>query len=189
MTSPFRVRYLPNFLTLLRFASTPFVAWLLAGKAFRPALGLVVFAGVTDWLDGFSARRLGAASKIGTILDPLADKALLVTLFLVLGALGRIPIWMVSLAVARDLTIVTGALLLRRFRGVGRFSPSLLGKVSTFFQIVLVLLVLLYAACPWRLIGWLALAALVCCAFFTVISGADYVRRGIEMARRVPARH
>lgn len=189
MTSPFRLRYLPNFLTLLRFASTPFVAWLLAGKAFRPALGLVVFAGFTDWLDGFSARRLRVSSKTGAILDPLADKALLVTLFLVLGALSRIPFWMVALAVGRDLTILAGALLLRRFRGVHRFSPSLLGKVSTFFQIVLVLLVLFDAAFPGRFAGWLALAALVCCGFFTLASGADYVRRGIEMARRVPARH
>lgn len=186
---PLRLRYLPNSLTVLRFLAAPFIAWLLSTKAFRPALGLVVFAGVTDWLDGLSARWFGVVSKAGAILDPLADKALLVMLFIVLGFLGRIPIWMVFLAVARDVVIVSGALLLRKFRGVRRFSPSLLGKASTFFQIVLVLLVLLNAAYPNRFIAWLGLAALTCCAFFTILSGSDYVRRGIEMARRVPARH
>lgn len=181
---PVPLRYLPNFLTALRLSSVPFVVWLLAARAFRPALAVAIFAGFTDWLDGFAARRLGVAGKAGAIFDPLADKALLVALFLVLGAIGRIPLWMVALAVVRDLVILTGALLLRALRDVRRFSPSLLGKVSTFFQIILVLLVLLHAAFPTRLGGWLALAALALAALFTFLSGADYIRRGIVMARR-----
>ncbi|MGH9639659.1 MAG: CDP-alcohol phosphatidyltransferase family protein, partial [Bryobacteraceae bacterium] len=105
------------------------------------------------------------------------------------GVVGRIPLWMVALAVARDVIIVTGAVLLRTLRGIHRFSPSLLGKVSTFFQIVLVLMVLVHAAYPDRFNGWLALAALAFCAFFTVLSGAEYIRRGIALARRrIPAR-
>ncbi|MGH9622706.1 MAG: CDP-alcohol phosphatidyltransferase family protein, partial [Bryobacteraceae bacterium] len=75
------MRYLPNVLTSLRFAAAPFIAWLLVVQDFRPALGVVLFAGVTDWLDGFTARRLGVTGKTGAILDPLADKSLLVLLF------------------------------------------------------------------------------------------------------------
>ncbi len=178
------MRYLPNFLTSLRFAAAPFIAWLLVVQDFRPALAVVLFAGVTDWLDGFTARRLGVTGKIGAILDPLADKSLLVLLFLVLGAIGRIPLWMVGLAVARDLVIITGAMLLRNLRGVRRFAPSVLGKVTTFFQIILVLMVLVHAAYPDQFNGWLALAALALSAFFTIMSGADYIRRGLIMARR-----
>lgn len=181
---PVQLRYLPNFLTALRLVSVPFVVWLLAARAFRPALALVLVAGFTDWLDGFAARRLGVAGKAGAVFDPLADKAMLVALFLALGAIGRIPLWMVALAVVRDLVIVTGALLLRALRGVRRFSPSLLGKVSTFFQIILVLMVLVHAAFPGSYGGWLALAALALSALFTFLSGADYVRRGIVLARR-----
>ncbi|MGH9584332.1 MAG: CDP-alcohol phosphatidyltransferase family protein, partial [Bryobacteraceae bacterium] len=71
------MRHLPNFLTLLRLAAAPFIAWLLVAQAFRPALCVALLAGLTDWLDGFAARRLGIAGKTGAILDPLADKALL----------------------------------------------------------------------------------------------------------------
>jgi cardiolipin synthase len=113
----------------------------------------------------------------------LADKALLVTLFIALGLLRLIPLWMLILAIGRDLIIVGGALLLRIFRGIRRFLPSLAGKVSTFFQIVLVLLVLTLAALPHPLLRWLSDVALWLAAFFTCVSGVDYIQRGIRMAR------
>jgi cardiolipin synthase len=178
------LRHLPNLLTLLRLLAAPFIAWLLVVQAFQQALAVAIFAGLTDWLDGYAARRLRVSGRTGAVLDPAADKALLVILFLVLGVIGRIPLWMVGLAVARDMTIVSGALLLRKFRGVRRFSPAILGKVSTFFQIVLVLLVLLRAAYPNAFDSRLALTALVLSALFTALSFIDYVRRGIVMARR-----
>jgi cardiolipin synthase len=178
------LRLLPNALTLLRLASAPLLAWLLISSRFAEALALVLVAGLTDWFDGWTARRLGVGGKLGVILDPLADKTLLVTLFIFLGAVGLIPFWLVLLVLGRDVTIVIGALLLRLFRQVRRFLPSTLGKVSTFFQIVLVLLVLLEATLPWWVLSFLERIALVLSASFTALSGLDYIRRGIQMASR-----
>lgn len=141
-------------------------------------------AGLTDWFDGYAARQLKAGGAVGVVLDPLADKTLLVTLFVVLGVLRLIPLWLLALVIGRDLIIVGGALLLRIFRGRQQFVPSTLGKVSTFFQIVLVLLVLLVAAFPYPFFRWLGYLALLLAALFTSLSGVDYIRLGIQIARR-----
>ena len=134
------LRWVPNAFTIARFFASPLLAWLLLKHEFRLGLFLVAIAGVTDWLDGFFARKLGVTGKIGVVLDPLADKTLLVTLFLALGYLGLMPLWMLALAIGRDLVIVGGSLLLRIFRNRRRFIPTILGKISTFFQICFVLL-------------------------------------------------
>ena len=145
---------------------------------------MVFLAGISDWLDGFAARRLKSAGHAGVVFDPVADKVLLVTLFISLGILGLIPAWMFWLVIGRDLVIVFGALLVRLFRGIKKFLPSMLGKVSTFFQIALVLLALGYAAFPRPVVLWLKYTALALSAFFTALSGLDYVRVGVEMTRR-----
>lgn len=181
------LRWLPNAFTIARFLASPLLAWLLIRHEFRLGLALVALAGVTDWLDGFTARKLGVTGKLGVVLDPLADKTLLVTLFLALGVLRLVPWWMLALAIGRDLVIVVGSLLLRIFRNRRRFIPTILGKISTFFQIVFVLLVLIRAAAPgyvWLL--WLETTSLVLTAVFTALSGLDYVRKGIEMTRQPP---
>jgi cardiolipin synthase len=178
------LRVIPNLITLFRLLCAPAIAWLLYCSRFREALLLLLLAGVSDWFDGFAARRLNSAGHVGVILDPLADKVLLVTLFIVLGLLRLIPLWMLALVVGRDLVIVIGASLVRLLRGVRKFLPSLLGKVSTFFQITLVLLALLYAAFPFQAFLYLKYAALCLSAFFTLVSGIDYIRRGILFARR-----
>jgi cardiolipin synthase (CMP-forming) len=178
------LRWLPNALTLSRLGSSPILVWLLFERRYREALLLVFVAGLTDWFDGYAARRLGTSGTAGVVLDPLADKALLVTLFLALGVLRLIPLWMLGLAIGRDLIISGGALLLRIFRGPRRFLPSTLGKVSTFFQLVLVLLVLLDAAFPYPLFQWLSYLALLLAAIFTVLSGLDYIRLGVRLARQ-----
>jgi len=169
------------------------IAWVLlepripGAPRFGYALAIVFLAGISDWLDGFAARRLKSSGSIGAILDPLADKVLLITLFMSLGLAHLIPMWILFLVIGRDLVIVFGALLVRVFRNVRKFAPSEVGKVSTFFQIVLVLLVLLYAALPFAVFLWLKYTALALCAFFTALSGFDYVRLGVKMARRDPS--
>jgi cardiolipin synthase (CMP-forming) len=178
------VQQIPLFLTLFRLLSSPLLAWLLFRSRFREALFLIFVAGITDWLDGWSARRLHVSGKVGVVLDPLADKVLLTTLFIVLGLIGLLPLWILALGIGRDLVIVTGAFLLRVLRGYRQFLPSVWGKVSTFFQIVLVFLILTHAAYPHRFLEYLANLALLLATFFTVISGIDYVRRGIEMTKR-----
>ncbi|HMJ63453.1 MAG TPA: CDP-alcohol phosphatidyltransferase family protein [Bryobacteraceae bacterium] len=178
------MRWLPNALTFFRLGSSPILVWLLLQHRYREALALTLVAGLTDWFDGYAARRLGAGGKVGVLFDPLADKALLLTLFVVLGVLRLIPLWMLGLAIGRDLIIVGGAFLIRIFRGKQRFVPSTLGKVSTFFQIMLVLLVLLVAAFPYQLFQWLSYLALLLAALFTVLSGLDYIRLGMRIALR-----
>ena len=180
------MQYIPLVLTLLRLFSSPVLAWLLFHSRFRTALVLVLIAGVTDWLDGWTARKFRVSGGIGVVLDPTADKVLLVTLFVTLGLIGLLPIWIIFLGVGRDLMIVTGAVLLRFLRGYRRFLPSLWGKVSTFFQIVLVFLVLTHAAYPYPLLRYLQALALVLTALFTALSGADYIARGIKMSQTYP---
>ncbi len=181
------LRWIPNAFTIARFLASPLLAWLLLKHEFQLGLYLVAFAAITDWLDGFSARKLGVTGKTGVVLDPLADKALLVTLFLALGYVRLVPFWMLALAIGRDLVIVLGSVLLRIFRNRRRFIPSILGKVSTFFQICFVLLVLVHAAAPgYNWLDWLEITALLLTAFFTATSGLDYVRKGIIMTRQPP---
>ncbi len=160
------------------------LVWLIVQSSFEAALCIVVLAGVTDWFDGYAARKLGVMGKLGTILDPMADKLMLVTLFFALAYVRLIPLWLLVLVMGRDVVIVTGALLVRIFRGIRKFTPSTIGKVSTFFQIVFVLLVLLYAAAPFGFFHLLEILALILTTLFTTLSGAGYIRLGIRMARR-----
>jgi cardiolipin synthase (CMP-forming) len=175
---------IPHLITLFRLVSAPVAAWLLVKSQFQAALLLVLLAGVSDWLDGFAARKLKVSGHLGVVFDPLADKVMLVILFVTLGLLEIIPLWMLWLAVLRDVVIVVGALLVRTFRGIRKFVPSRVGKVSTFFQIMLVLLALIYSAYPDLILLWLKNLALALTAVFTTLSGIDYVYLGIQMARR-----
>ncbi len=176
------LRQLPHLLTFLRLAASPFLVELLLRSRFRAALAVALLAGLTDWLDGFVARRMKVSGRAGVILDPLADKTLLLALFLTLGYIGFLPLWLIWLVIGRDVVIVMGALLLRMLRGVRRFLPSPLGKISTFFQIVLVLVVLIHASFGNPVSLWLQDLALVLCGLFTAASGLDYIRRGVGLS-------
>lgn len=166
--------------------SSPILVWLLLQSRFKTALAVVAIAGLTDWFDGYAARRLGETGQLGVVLDPLADKVLLVTLFLALGAVHLISLWVLLMVLGRDAVILVGALLLRIFRNARGFAPTYLGKVSTFFQIMLVLLVLVEASFPNEWFLLLQNSAIVLCAIFTLLSGLDYVRLGIQMTKRAP---
>jgi cardiolipin synthase (CMP-forming) len=177
------LRQLPHLLTIIRLAASPFLVWLLLQSRFREALATTLAAGLTDWFDGFAARRLHVSGQLGVILDPVADKILLMTVFLTLGYIGAIPKWLIYLVVGRDVIIVAGALALRVLRNIHRFLPSALGKISTFFQIMFVLLVLLQASFRNEIFVWSKNTAMILCALFTTISGFDYIRRGVDMSK------
>lgn len=176
---------IPNLLTFARILLTP--AFLAAFLRDQPMLAWLLFlaAGVSDALDGYLAQRLRQRSRLGTIIDPLADKFLLVTAFLCLGAAGELPLWLVLLVVVRDVVIVGGLLVLRGqgVRVEDRIQPSLLGKASTLLQLSLVLLVLTQEAwgADWRLLR-LGLAGLT--AVVTAASGGLYGLQGRAMLRQ-----
>jgi cardiolipin synthase len=174
---------LPNLISLARLLAAPVVAWLLYVGRFREALFLLLVAGLSDWLDGFAARKLGISDRLGIVLDPLADKVLMVVVFVSLGLLELIPWWLFVSVVVRDLVIVTGAVLLRVLKNRREFVPSYLGKVSTFFQILLALLAVVFAAYPFEVVEIWKVTGVVITAIFTLLSGVEYVRQGIAMAR------
>lgn len=170
---------IPNGITLLRLALTPFLVLAIVSGNHLVALGIFVAAGISDALDGLLARLLGMRSRLGTYLDPIADKLLLVTAYVVLtlpvpGSV-TIPLWLTVLALSRDLLIVLVALLLYLGAGVREFPPSFLGKATTLFHIVTIALVLIANVTP------LPERALMTCFYaalsLTVISGVDYIRR------------
>lgn len=123
-------------------------------------------------------------SRFGAYLDPAADKLLLVITFVSLGVIGLIPAWLIWLVVVRDLVIVIGVALLWFLRGRSEFTPLLSGKLSTAFQIFTVLAVLVGTTFPFKGAGILRDGGIAGTLLFTVISGINYVRRGIKMAAR-----
>jgi cardiolipin synthase (CMP-forming) len=175
---------LANLISALRLLAAPVVVWLIQTSRFRWALLLTIPIGLSDWADGYLARRLGNTSRLGTYLDPAADKVLLVAAFITLGTIGAIPLPLVILVLGRDVVIVAGAALLWKLRGRTEFTPLATGKISTTFQIMTVLIVLVSLVAPRPLIQNAVSACFVATALFTVLSGIAYVRKGIRMAAR-----
>lgn len=177
------MHHLPNLLTLLRFLLVPPVAWLILAEAYGAALLLFVLAGLSDALDGFLARRFAWISRLGALLDPLADKLLLIVSCLCLSLVGLIPWWLTLLVLARDVLIVAGAICYRWRVGFLEISPSRLGKLSTLLQTVLVSVVLLQASLlPAFAALRLPLIALV--VLGSLASAIDYVRDWTDKYRR-----
>ena len=150
-----RIVTLPNLLTIFRMALTPVFVSLLFYQKFVWALAAFVVAGITDGLDGLLARRFQQQSELGRILDPIADKMMLVTSFVVLSMRGvfptplpkhlPVPFWVTITVISRDIFILVGAAAINMVSGFRAFRPSFLGKVSTVVQIAAVAAVILAA--------------------------------------------
>src|SRR5689334_6788887 len=136
------LKHLPNFLTALRIAAAPALAFLLVRGADRAALGVFAFAGLSDAADGFLAKRFGLTTRFGRLLDPAADKLLMLVSFATLTILGVAPLWLTLLVLARDAAILAGLLLARLLNVPVRVSPLLIGKASTAMQIIYIALAL-----------------------------------------------
>ncbi len=132
----------PNLISFIRLLLVPVIVWLLLRGHFQFAFWAFVAAGLSDALDGFLARRMNVQSVIGGFLDPLADKALLVSVYVTLGYQGSITTWLVILVVFRDLVIIAGAVLFQTLNGPLQPQPLLISKLNTAAQIVLAALVL-----------------------------------------------
>jgi cardiolipin synthase len=177
-------RNLPNLLTAARLALVPVVAAEVLGGNFRAALGLTMLAGLTDGVDGFLARRFGWTSRLGAWLDPLADKALLVTLSLTLGRVGAFPWWLVALVIARDAIILLMVGAAFAFTAIRDFPPSIWGKLSTLVQVGACVGMLLMRATPFSWPPAVARFLVAATTLATVWSGVDYVRLGAIRWRR-----
>ena len=171
----------PNLLTFSRILMTPLLMWFLVHRELNHALIAFFIAGMTDGLDGLVARLLHQKSRSGAILDPLADKFLLVSSFLLLGYLGLIPAWLVIIAVARDVVILLGTLTLFVFRFQLEVQPTILGKLTTLLQLLTVLLAL--SSELISVAAWIKTLVFVITAIFSVASGIQYVRKGISIAQ------
>lgn len=180
----------PNLLSLLRMGLTPlFIISVVNGQAVA-ALAAFAAAGITDALDGFIARTYGQQSKLGAYLDPIADKMLLMSAYVVLAIPGLhhgalMPVWVTVLVIARDLIIVTIALVFYVAIGMRKFQPRPISKVNTIVQVVTAIGVL--ASAVWRelipLVSWLPYAA----AATTVLSGFAYLQGATQVERSGPS--
>lgn len=167
-------RDLPNLITIMRLALVAPLVWYLLMERYGAALAIALVAGLSDALDGYLAKRYEWSSRLGGILDPIADKLLLVSGFVALGLSGLLPLWLVALVLLRDLVIVVGAALYHWLVARLEPEPSGFSKVNTAFQITLLLAVLLsqvLAGVPDALVEGLVWLT----ALSTGVSGAHYV--------------
>lgn len=168
------LRDIPNIISLLRIALVIPVIYLLLEREFSYALVLFFVAGLSDGLDGYLAKRNNWTSRLGSILDPLADKLLLVFSYLALGWLHEIPMWIVIVVMVRDVVIVVGAISYHELIGEYDMMPTWMSKTNTFFQIILVLTVV-FSLGVYTLPGWLIDTLIYTVAVTTVVSGINYV--------------
>lgn len=178
-----KLRDLPNVISLLRLLAVMPIVYLLLEKEFGWALLLFAVAGLSDGLDGYLAKHYGWQSHLGGILDPLADKVLLVASFLVLGASSLIPVWLVAAVVFRDLLIVGGAVFYNYRIEEVEAAPILVSKLNTVLQILLVVFVITDAGLM-RLPDWIIPTLIWACLTTVIVSGSQYVwiwsRKAVE---------
>jgi cardiolipin synthase (CMP-forming) len=176
------VRHLPNIICVLRIALVWPIAAALADREYLLALALFIVAGLSDGIDGYLAKRFNWISELGKLLDPLADKLLLVTVFVEAAWLGLAPWWLTSAVVARDVLIVLGAMVYRLWFGPLRGRPTISSKINTAMQLLYVMAMLVNTAMTFRrpeVLDALAhevLDALAILVFMTtVFSGLNYM--------------
>lgn len=170
-----QVRDIPNIITALRFLMVPPTLILLLDERYTLALLIFAIAGISDGADGFLAKHYGWTSRLGAIMDPLADKLLLDSVFIMLAWLGDLPIWLVSAIIVRDVIIVAGALAYHFLIGRYEMAPSMISKLTTFSQLILVVIVLAFhgglITITRQALGGLEITVLV----LTITSGASYI--------------
>lgn len=169
---------LPNAITVFRIVLVPFfIVCLLRGY---PGYALLIFAmaGISDALDGAIARMTDTRTEFGALLDPIADKTLVLAAFIALTILGKIPLWLTAAVIIRDSIILSGSLALYRMGFGGKLKPTLTGKATTFMLFSLLVVTLLGAYMgidfKWMVyLAWLTVALLL-------VSGVQYIVRGFQ---------
>jgi len=169
-----QARDIPNLITVLRLLLVPPIVFCLLTAEYGLALVLFVLAGLSDALDGFLAKTFKWTSRLGGLLDPIADKLLLVSCYLALAWQGLIPVWLTAVVLGRDVVIFAGAILYNALVERLEAAPSVISKINTLSQLVLVVAVLFNYGAQLLPTGWLEL--LIHGVFATtLLSGIDYV--------------
>jgi cardiolipin synthase len=173
-----------NAITLLRIALIPVFGYLWWRGLHAWALGVFALASLSDWLDGFFARLLDQKSRLGQILDPTADKLMVLVCFLVAAALGAVPRWLAVLVIGRDVILASGgalfAFVLRNRFEPRRWKPSRIGKYATFAQILTIGFSLAESISGASWLAPFAAAFAIQCALLTSISGLQYIAFGLR---------
>ncbi|HTZ19178.1 MAG TPA: CDP-alcohol phosphatidyltransferase family protein [Dissulfurispiraceae bacterium] len=169
---------IPNLITFARIILIPVFVTALVYQRYDYALALFVVASLTDMLDGLMARLTDQKTKLGAFLDPLADKVLLLTSFILFSVYGWVPTWLTITVISRDLTVTLGWLLLYLTSDITRVEPTFIGKTAIASQLLLIAYVLLAINLPSlpdeapKLFMWIV-------AGLTIVSGLQYVYRGL----------
>jgi cardiolipin synthase len=179
-----RIVTVPNLLTIFRMVLIPVFVTLLFYQRLVLALAVFVLAGITDGLDGLFARRFDQRSQLGTVLDPIADKLMLVTAFVVLSMRSvfppplpshlPVPFWVTVAVISRDVFIIVGAAAINIMTGFRKFRPSWLGKLNTTVQIISIAVIMLAASVPYGS-GYYLPTVYTTVFTMAILSGAHYV--------------
>ena len=179
---------IPNLITLSRILLVPIVVWAITAGEMMLAFGLFLVAGISDAVDGFLAKRFGMTSELGAYLDPLADKALIVSIYVTLGITGALPRWLVILVVSRDIMIVGAVMLSWLMGNPVTVKPLLVSKLNTVAQIVLAALALAALAFRWS-IDPLLMLVMGLVAVLTLLSVAFYLAEWVRHMNGSAAGH
>jgi cardiolipin synthase len=166
-------RFIPNLITLARFAAVPLLVWWLFDHQFNNALLLFFLMGLSDALDGYLARAFNWKTTLGSYLDPAADKVMLISSYVALGAMDLLPHWLVLIVIMRDVALLAGAVSYVSTTRRLEIEPSLISKLNTFVQILLVLAVVYSQLNTFPLIMIQILIGLTLCT--TLASGYQYL--------------
>ncbi|MFN3479597.1 MAG: CDP-alcohol phosphatidyltransferase family protein [Thermodesulfovibrionales bacterium] len=172
---------LPNTLTLMRIILLPLFVASMIYRRYDYALYIFSVAAITDTLDGLIARLKGLKTPLGTLLDPLADKFLLVTSFILLAVYNFIPLWLTITVISRDIIIVTGWIVFYLVSHSAKVEPSITGKIAISLQLILIWYILLDVNIP--VMPDLHSYLIYLTALFTILSGLHYIYRGLRESR------
>jgi CDP-diacylglycerol--glycerol-3-phosphate 3-phosphatidyltransferase len=169
---------LANFLTGVRFFGTPVLIYYYLNYDYEIAFWLMLFLGITDWFDGFFARKFNQESQFGKIFDPIADKTLMIGMLATLGHLNAMPVIFVILCLTRDVLIIIGGLSILGSKRNFDLSPTKISKINTFFQILCILVVTyrLHSVNVGSLLMFSETAMIVMTSLFTLTSGVQYAK-------------
>jgi cardiolipin synthase (CMP-forming) len=177
-----RILTVPNQLTFLRLAFIPFFVMAIMYDHYSLAIGILIVAGVSDGLDGLLARGLNQKTPLGAYLDPIADKLLVSSSYLVLALKGRIAWWLAILVLGRDAGLLAACAVILLTLGYRPFPPSIWGKATTFFEIFLIVVVLVLEVWNSHLLRAVMEISIYCVAAFVIISWLHY---SVAISRRL----